>query len=375
MVSIRAARILGIAEPAVTPRRRLARGQWSVPQCRPVQRHQVATAWVIRRVPQPAGPVAAGSRFEPAAGAQCSTLPGAWTLLPHGLAGQAQALGDHGSARWHPPARWSRGGRPYPTAWRPRGFAPVGRTRPMFPRLPIKLDDCTHHGIGSGAELYVVEGDSAAGAVSRMRNAAYQAVLPMQGKPLNTVRATAQRVVANPWFAALTDALGTGLGDAFEIKALRYDRVILLMDPDADGIHCGALVTLFFYRWMRPAARRRSRGHGAGTAGDFRGRVGRASPARRAPRSLRTGTAGRCRATEDAGRQAGRHAALSRARRDRSARPRGDLPRSRDPHPAAGRRGGRASRNRRVRRRTPRSASARLTDPARSGWATDAWGR
>ena len=117
---------------------------------------------------------------------------------------------------------------------------------------PLKLDDCTHHGLGSGAELYVVEGNSAAGAVSRMRNAQFQAVLPMQGKPLNTVRATAQKVVANPWFTALTQALGTGLGDAFALQALRYDRVILLMDPDADGIHCGALVTLFFYRWMRP---------------------------------------------------------------------------------------------------------------------------
>ena len=122
----------------------------------------------------------------------------------------------------------------------------------MFPRLPIKLDDCTHHGLGSGAEFYVVEGDSAAGAVSRMRNADYQAVLPMQGKPLNTVRATAQKVVANPWFAALTQALGTGLGDRFDLQALRYDRVILLMDPDPDGIHCGALVSMFFYRWMRP---------------------------------------------------------------------------------------------------------------------------
>ena len=122
----------------------------------------------------------------------------------------------------------------------------------MLLRHPLKLDDCACHGIGSGAELYVVEGDSAAGAVSRMRNAAYQAVLPMQGKPLNTVRATARKVVANPWFAALTQALGTGLGDAFALQALRYERVILLMDPDADGIHCGALVTLFFYRWMRP---------------------------------------------------------------------------------------------------------------------------
>lgn len=122
----------------------------------------------------------------------------------------------------------------------------------MLPRPPLKLDDCTHHGIGSGAELYVVEGDSAAGAVSRMRNADYQAVLPMQGKPLNTVRATASKVAANPWFTALTAALGTGLGEAFTLQTLRYERVILLMDPDADGIHCGALVTLFFYRWMRP---------------------------------------------------------------------------------------------------------------------------
>jgi len=74
----------------------------------------------------------------------------------------------------------------------------------------------------------------------------------MQGKPLNTVRATAKKVATNPWFAALTEALGTGLGDAFELEALRYDRVIMLMDPDADGIHCGALVMMFFYRWMRP---------------------------------------------------------------------------------------------------------------------------
>lgn len=122
----------------------------------------------------------------------------------------------------------------------------------MFPRQPLKLHDCTRHGIGSGAELYVVEGDSAAIAVSRIRNGEYQAVLPMQGKPLNTVRATAKKVATNPWFAALTEALGTGLGDAFELEALRYDRVIMLMDPDADGIHCGALVTMFFYRWMRP---------------------------------------------------------------------------------------------------------------------------
>lgn len=231
---------------------------------------------------------------------------------------------------------------------------------------PLKLDDCTYHGLGSGVELYVVEGDSAAGAVSRMRNAQFQAVLPMQGKPLNTVRATAQKVVANPWFAALTQALGTGLGDAFALQALRYDRVILLMDPDADGIHCGALVTMFFYRWMRPLLDDGRVGI-ARAARDPRGRVGRASPAWRAPCSLRTGTAGPCRATEDAWQSAGRHAALSRARRNRPARPRGNLSRSCDAHVVAGRRGGRGSGNHGVRRRAPRSASSRLTNPARSG--------
>jgi len=122
----------------------------------------------------------------------------------------------------------------------------------MFARQPLKLHDCARHGIDSDAELYIVEGDSAALAVSRVRNSAYQAVLPMQGKPLNTVRATAKKVATNPWFAALTAALGTGLGDAFALDARRYERVILLMDPDADGIHCGALVLMFFYRWMRP---------------------------------------------------------------------------------------------------------------------------
>ena len=122
----------------------------------------------------------------------------------------------------------------------------------MYPPPPLKLVDCTFHGLGSGAELYLVEGDSAAGAVCRLRNADYQAVLPMQGKPLNTVRATAKKVMANPWFAALTAALGAGQGETFDLNASRYDRVILLMDPDADGIHCGALVMMFFHRWMPP---------------------------------------------------------------------------------------------------------------------------
>ncbi len=113
-----------------------------------------------------------------------------------------------------------------------------------------KLEECSSP--GPGAELYIVEGDSASSAVCRVRDERRQAVLPMQGKPLNAIRATPKKVAANPWLAALTDALGTGFGDTFDIGKMRYGRIVLLMDPDADGIHCGALLLMFFRRWMQP---------------------------------------------------------------------------------------------------------------------------
>jgi DNA gyrase subunit B/topoisomerase-4 subunit B len=74
----------------------------------------------------------------------------------------------------------------------------------------------------------------------------------MQGKPLNPLRATERRVGSHPLFLCLIDALGTGFGPAFDAAAIRFDRVLLLMDPDADGIHCGVLLAMFFHRWMRP---------------------------------------------------------------------------------------------------------------------------
>ncbi len=121
-----------------------------------------------------------------------------------------------------------------------------------FPRGPVKIEDCAVHGSGSGAELFVVEGDSAARAVTSARNARVQAVLPMQGKPLNTLRAPAGKVAANRFYKELTQALGTGWGAACDPARSRYERVLLLMDPDADGIHCGALLLMFFHRWMQP---------------------------------------------------------------------------------------------------------------------------
>lgn len=130
-------------------------------------------------------------------------------------------------------------------------------TRPLASG-PVTLDDCTLHGnrpadaTGPSPELFVVEGESAALAVTRVRDAATQAVLPMQGKPLNAIRATEKKLASQPLFTALTDGLGTGRGAAFDLDRLRYGRVLLLMDPDADGIHCGVLMLMFFHRWMRP---------------------------------------------------------------------------------------------------------------------------
>jgi DNA gyrase subunit B/topoisomerase-4 subunit B len=130
-------------------------------------------------------------------------------------------------------------------------------TMPFSPG-PVTLDDCAVHGAGPHAstgvlhELFVVEGESAASAVTRVRDAASQAVLAMQGKPLNAIRATEKKLAAHPLFTALTESLGTGRGDAFDVTRLRYGRVLLLMDPDADGIHCGVLMLMFFHRWMRP---------------------------------------------------------------------------------------------------------------------------
>lgn len=116
---------------------------------------------------------------------------------------------------------------------------------------PSRLDDCRRAG-DDGAELFVVEGESAAAAVARVRDADFQAVLPMQGKPLNATRATRAKLLAHPLFGPLVDAVGTGIEPDYRATSLRYGRILLLMDPDADGIHCGVLLLMFFHRWMRP---------------------------------------------------------------------------------------------------------------------------
>jgi DNA gyrase subunit B/topoisomerase-4 subunit B len=113
-----------------------------------------------------------------------------------------------------------------------------------------KLDDCVVH--GGDAELFVVEGDSAASAVARVRDPRRQAVLPMQGKPLNAARASRRKVLEHPFLGPLGECLGTGLEAGCDPHRARFGKVLVLTDPDADGIHCGFLVLLFLHRFMRP---------------------------------------------------------------------------------------------------------------------------
>lgn len=113
-----------------------------------------------------------------------------------------------------------------------------------------KLLDCRLDGPAHDTELFLVEGDSAASNVSRVRNPERQAVLPMQGKPMNARKASESRVRANPWFSAFINATGCDIGAACRVSDLRYARILLLFDPDADGIHCGALLLIFLQTYM-----------------------------------------------------------------------------------------------------------------------------
>lgn len=118
--------------------------------------------------------------------------------------------------------------------------------------LPLQLNDCFEHGADSDAELFVVEGESGAKTVCRVRSRRNQAVLPMQGKPLNAMKAQEKDAWQNPHLSGLLRSLGVEDFRDVSPHNLRYRKIILLMDPDADGIHCGALLLLFFYRWLRP---------------------------------------------------------------------------------------------------------------------------
>ncbi len=120
--------------------------------------------------------------------------------------------------------------------------------------LPGKLVDCRSRK-PEESELFIVEGDSAGGTTVLGRNSRTQAVLPLKGKILNTESLSVSKILDNQEISALVETLGTGIGSQFDIRRLRYGRIILLMDADSDGYHISTLLLTFFFRHMRELIR------------------------------------------------------------------------------------------------------------------------